>query len=151
MINPDELYMQEALKEARKAFQENEVPVGCIIVYKKTIIAKGYNMCEKLCDPTAHAEMQVLTSACNYLQSKYLDTCTMYTTLEPCVMCAGALYWSKIGRIIYGAKDVKKGVSLFKKNILHPKTKIQGGVLMDECGYLLTSFFQKKRKLDKKK
>ena len=109
MINLDEFYMREALKEAKKAFQEDEVPVGCVIVHENTIIARGYNMCERLCDPTAHAEMQVLTSACNYLQSIYLDKCTMYTTLEPCVMCAGALLWSKIGKIVYGARDEKEG------------------------------------------
>ena len=147
----DDLYfMKEALKEAKKAFAEDEVPVGSIIVYKNTIIAKGYNMCERLCDPTAHAEMQVITAACNYLQSKYLDKCIMYTTLEPCSMCAGALFWSKIGRIIYGAKDPKQGAFLLEKNLLPPKTIIRGGVLIGECAYLLTSFFEKKRKFKKK-
>lgn len=151
MIDMDGFYMKEALKEAKKAFAEDEVPVGCVIVHKDTIIARGYNMCERLCDPTAHAEMQVLTSACNYLQSKYLDKCTMYTTLEPCVMCGGALFLSKIGKIIYGARDEKQGLFVLEKNILHPKTKIKGGILVGECAYLLTSFFKKKRKLDKKK
>jgi len=150
MINKDEFYMKEALKEAKKAFAEDEVPVGSIIVYKNTIIAKGYNMCERLCDPTAHAEMQVITSACNYLQSKYLDKCMLYTTLEPCSMCAGALFWSKIGQVIYGARDPKQGAFLLEKNLLHPKTIVKGGVLIGECAYLLTSFFEKKRKLKKK-
>lgn len=151
MINMDDFYMREALKEAKKAFQENEVPVGAIIIHNDTIIARGYNMCERLKDPTAHAEMTTITSACNYLQSKYLNECTMYVTLEPCVMCAGALFWSKIGKVVYGARDKKDGVFLLDKNILHPKTKIKGGVMQEECSYLLTSFFEKKRKLDKKK
>jgi len=151
MIDMDEFYMREALKEAKKAFQEDEVPVGAIIVHNDTIIARGYNMCEKLKDPTAHAEMTTITSACNYLQSKYLNECTMYVTLEPCVMCAGALFWAKIGKVVYGARDEKEGSFLIDKNIMHPKTKIKGSVLMGECAYLLTSFFEKKRKLDKKK
>ena len=142
--------MREALREAKKALQEDEVPVGCIIVHKEMIIARGYNMCERLKDPTAHAEMITLTSACNHLQSKYLNECTMYITLEPCVMCAGALYWSKIKKVIYGATDKNKKGPLLEKNLLHPKTKINGGVLSDECSYLLTSFFEKKRKLEKK-
>ena len=151
MIDTDAFYMTEALKEAKKAFQEDEVPVGAIIVHNDTIIAKGYNMCERLKDPTAHAEMTTITSACNYLQSKYLNECTMQVTLEPCVMCAGALFWAKIGKVVYGARDEKEGAFLIGKNIMHPKTKIKGGVLMGECAYLLTSFFEKKRKLDKKK
>ena len=142
--------MREALKEAKKAFQEDEVPVGCVIVHKDIIVARGYNMCERLKDPTAHAEMTTLTSACNHLQSKYLNECAMYITLEPCVMCAGALYWSKIKKVIYGATDENKNAPLLVQNLLHPKTKISGGVLSDECSYLLTSFFEKKRKLEKK-
>ena len=151
MINMDEFYMRQALKEAKKGFQEDEVPVGCVIVHGESIIARGYNMCERLCDPTAHGEMQGLTSACNYLQSKYLDQCTIYTTLSPCIMCAGALFWSKIGRVVYGANDKNQGINLLESRMLHPKTKIKGGVLADECGYLLTAFFKKKRKLEKKK
>ena len=150
MINIDHIYMREALKEAKKAFKEDEVPVGSIIVYENTIIARSYNMCERLCDPTAHAEMQALTSACHYIQSKYLDKCTIYTTLEPCIMCSGALFWSKINRIVFGAKDKENRNGVLQKQIIHPKTKIQGGVLGEECAYLLTSFFEKKRKLDKK-
>ncbi len=150
MINMDHIYMKEALKEAKKALKEDEVPVGSIIVYEKIIIARSYNMCERLCDPTAHAEMQAVTSACNYLQSKYLDKCTLYTTLEPCAMCSGALFWSKIGRIVYGAKDIEKKNGLWGGKI-HPKTELKGGILAEECAYLLSSFFEKKRKLDKKK
>ena len=135
--------MREALKEAKKAFAEDEVPVGCIIVHGDKVIARGYNMCERLCDPTAHAEMQVLTSACNYLQSKYLDQCTMYITLEPCVMCGGAIFWSKMGKIVYGTRDLKQGMFLLEKNITHPKTEITGGVLKEECAHLLSSFFEK--------
>ena len=151
MIDINEFYMREALKEAKKAFAEDEVPVGCIIVHGDKVIARGYNMCERLCDPTAHAEMQVLTSACNYLQSKYLDQCTMYITLEPCVMCGGAIFWSKMGKIVYGTRDQKQGMFLLGKNITHPKTEIAGGILKEECAYLLSSFFEKKRKLEKKK
>ena len=109
MIDIDEVYMNKALIEARKGFREDEVPIGSIIVYNKKIIAKAHNMCIKLCDPTAHAEMQVITSACNYLQSRYLENCILYTTLEPCCMCSGALFLSKIGKIIYGADDRKRG------------------------------------------
>ena len=150
MINIDHIYMREALKEAKKAFKEDEVPVGSIIVHENTIIARSYNMCERLCDPTAHAEMQALTSACHYIQSKYLDKCTIYTTLEPCIMCSGALFWSKINRIVFGAKDQENRSGVLQRHIIHPKTKLQGGVLGEECAYLLTSFFEKKRKLDKK-
>jgi len=151
MINIDHIYMKEALKEAKKALKLDEVPVGSIIVYEKKIIARSYNMCERLCDPTAHAEMQAVTSACNYLQSKYLDKCTLYTTLEPCVMCSGALFWSKIGRVVYGAKDIEQKNGLCEEKKMHPKTKLKGGILAEECAYLLSSFFEKKRKLDKKK
>ncbi|MAZ55402.1 MAG: tRNA-specific adenosine deaminase [Flavobacteriales bacterium] len=151
MINIDHIYMREALKEAKKAFKEDEVPVGSIIVHENTIIARSYNMCERLCDPTAHAEMQALTSACHYIQSKYLDKCTIYTTLEPCIMCSGALFWSKINRIVFGAKDKENRNGILLRQIIHPKTEIQGGVLGEESAHLLTSFFEKKRKLDKKR
>ena len=147
MTNIDSTYMNTALTEARKAFRADEVPVGSIIVYNNKIIAKAHNMCITLCDPTAHAEMQVITSACNYLQSRYLENCTLYTTLEPCLMCSGALFWAKIGQIIYGADDKKDGFSLFKMKSLHPKTTIKKGILKHECGYLLTEFFKKKRNL----
>ena len=147
MLNLDEIYMQQAFKEALIAKKKDEVPVGSVIVYEKKIIAKSHNMSIRLCDPTAHAEIQAITSACNYLKSRYLENCTIYTTLEPCIMCAGALFWAKIGRIVYGASDKKQGMSLIKHNIIHPKTKINSGVLEYECGYLLSDFFKKKRKL----
>lgn len=151
MLQTHEFYMRQALTEAKKAFYEDEVPVGSIILYKNKIIAKSYNMCIKLCDPTAHAEMQVITSAANYLKSRYLDKCVLYTTLEPCHMCSGALFWSKIGQLVYGASDRKNGFSMKKEQLLHPKTIITKGVLSNECAYLLTDFFKKKRKLLKKK
>ena len=142
--------MRKALIEAEKGFRKDEVPVGSIIVYNDKIIAKAHNMCVTLCDPTAHAEMQVITSACNYLKSRYLKRCTLYTTLEPCCMCSGGLFWSKIGAVIYAADDEKQGFSLLKKNVFHPKTTIKKGVLKYEAGHLLTKFFKKKRNLQKK-
>ena len=141
----DEFYMREALKEAKKAFQEDEVPVGAIIVHNDTIIARGYNMCERLKDPTAHAEMTTITSACNYLQSKYLNECTMYVTLEPCVMCAGASYWVRISEIIFGASDKKKGFLTLNPHILHPSTKLKKGIYENECSQMLKDFFKTKR------
>jgi tRNA(adenine34) deaminase len=150
MDNSHEFYMKKALIEARRASSEDEVPVGAIVVYNNIVIAKSYNLCIKLCDPTAHAEMQVITAACGYLNSRYLDKCILYTTLEPCSMCSGAMYWSKLGHLVYGAKDEKRGFSLFKNHLLHPKTKITKGVLQYECTTLLTDFFKKKRKLKEK-
>ena len=142
--------MELALEQAQRAEIAGEVPVGAVFVSDDQVIATSGNETIGLKDPTAHAEMQVITSACNYLQSKYLDKCIMYTTLEPCIMCAGALFWSKIGQIVYGAKDPKQGAFLLDNNPLHPKTIIRGEVLIGECAYLLTSFFEKKRKLKKK-
>tara|TARA_B100001741_G_scaffold267003_1_gene233045 strand:- start:506 stop:952 length:447 start_codon:yes stop_codon:yes gene_type:complete len=147
MIDKDIFFMKKALIEAKKAEDEDEVPVGAIIVYDDKIIAKAHNMCVKLCDPTAHAEMQAITAACNYLDSRYLENCIMYTTLEPCVMCAGALFWSKIDAIVYGCNDKKEWGGIVSKRILHPKTKIKKGVLEYECSQILTEFFKKKRKL----
>src|SRR5690349_1081514 len=152
----DEYYMQQALREARKAFDEEEVPVGAIVVISNKIISRGYNQVETLSDPTAHAEMIALTSAFNFLGSKYLPEATIYITVEPCLMCAGALYWSKIGRIVYGASDEKNGylrwvVSLpeaKEKNQhppFHPKTVLTHGVLHQECASLMKTFFQQKR------
>ena len=143
----NEFYMKKALVEAKIGAQEEEVPVGAIIVCDKKIIAKAHNMCICLCDPTAHAEMQVITAASNYLQSRYLENCTIYTTLEPCIMCAGALFWSKIDTLVYGADDKKKGIYSIGKKILHPKTTIKKGILEYECSHLLSDFFKKKRKL----
>lgn len=143
----DEYYMMQALKEARKAFAADEVPVGAVVVLNKKIIARGYNMVEKLNDPTAHAEMIALTSAFNLLGSKYLPEAAIYVTVEPCIMCAGAVYWSKIGKIVYGADDEKNG---YKKTAgsnwpFHPKTELVRGVLEKECAQLMKDFFKKKR------
>ena len=144
-VYSDEYFMRIALKQAQIAFENEEVPVGAVITYQAKVIAKGHNLCEKLTDFTAHAEMQVLTSASNYLQNKYLNECTLYVTLEPCIMCAGATFWTRIGRIVFGASDEKRGFSSISKNILHPKTIITGSVMENECSFLLRSFFQKKR------
>ncbi len=141
----DEFYMRAALAEAQKALSENEVPVGAVIVAKDQIIARSYNMTEKLNDVTAHAEMLAFTSASNHLGGKYLKECTLYVTLEPCIMCAGASYWSQIGRIVYGASDPKRGFLNQCGGILHPKTLIEGNVLNNECSELLISFFKRKR------
>jgi len=143
----DEFYMQQALKEAQKAFDEDEVPVGAVIVMNERIIARGYNQVEKLADPTAHAEIIALTSAFHYLGSKYLPEATIYITVEPCVMCAGALYWSKIGRVVYGADDEKNGYkkTTREQSPFHPKTILVKNILKEECGQLMKRFFQKKR------
>ena len=150
MNDSHEFYMKKALIEAQKGSSEDEVPVGAIVVHDNIVIAKSYNLCIKLCDPTAHAEMQVITAACNYLQSRYLNECTLYTTLEPCSMCSGAMYWAQLGHLVYGAEDEKRGFSLFKNNLIHPKTKITNGILQYECATLLIDFFKKKRNLKKK-
>ncbi len=141
----DVYFMREALKEARKAFDADEVPVGAVIVCGTKIIARGYNYTEHLNDVTAHAEMQAFTSAANYLGGKYLNECILYVTLEPCVMCAGASFWTQISKIVYGAKDAKRGYSLIENSLLHPKTKVVSGILEEECSDLLKEFFRKKR------
>lgn len=141
----DDYFMREALKEAQKAFELDEVPVGAIIVAENKIIARGHNLTEQLNDVTAHAEMQSITSAANYIGGKYLNDCTLYVTLEPCIMCAGALYWSHITKVVYGASDDKKGFSKINESLLHPKTIVTKGVLADDCSKLLKDFFQKKR------
>jgi len=145
-IQGDEHYMKQALNQAHLGEESNEVPVGAIITAKGKVIAKAYNQVERLKDVTAHAEMIALTSAQNYLGSKYLVDCKMYVTLEPCVMCAGALYWSQIGEIIIGARDEKRGFSLQSQPVLHPKTKVKWGVLEEESSSLLSSFFDKMRR-----
>lgn len=142
----DEYFMQEALKEAKKAFDANEVPVGVVIVADNKIIARTHNLTERLIDVTAHAEMQAITSAANFIGGKYLNDCTLYVTLEPCLMCAGALYWSHLTRLVYGASDDKKGFSTLSETVLHPKTVVVKGILEHECGGILKEFFQKKRK-----
>jgi tRNA(adenine34) deaminase len=141
----DEYFMREALKEAQKAFDKDEVPVGAVIVSNKTVIARAHNLTETLNDVTAHAEMQAFTSAANLLGGKYLKECTLYVTLEPCLMCAGAAAWTQIPHIVYGASDPKKGFSNLSNTVLHPKTTVKSGVLEEECAQFLTSFFQKKR------
>ena len=140
-----EYYMNEALKEAKKAFARDEVPVGAVVVCNRTIIARAHNLTEALTDATAHAEMQAMTAAAGYLGGKYLDECTLFVTLEPCVMCAGAAFWTQLGGIIYGASDTKRGYTLTGDHLLHPKTQVASGVLADECSRLLREFFQKKR------
>ena len=143
----DELYMKQALKEAQHAFDEGEVPVGAIIVMNGRVIAKGYNQVEKLTDSTAHAEIIALTAAFNFLGSKYLPDATLYVTLQPCLMCSGALYWSKIARIVYGAEDEKNGYKRIAGNLspFHPKTIVNGGLLQDECAKLMKDFFKARR------
>lgn len=143
----DEYYMQQALKEAHRALEAEEVPIGAVIVMKDRIIARGFNQVETLTDATAHAEIIALTSAFNYLGSKYLPGATMYVTIEPCAMCGGALYWSKIGRIVYGATDEKHGgISIHGKDaLLHPKTQLTGGILASESALLMKEFFRRKR------
>jgi tRNA(adenine34) deaminase len=138
--------MKEALKEAVRAGTLDEVPVGVVIVANNKIIARGHNLTEQLNDVTAHAEMQAITAAANSIGGKYLVDCTIYVTLEPCVMCAGAMKWSQLSRLVYGASDPKYGYSLLEKNILHPKTEVVSGILAPECGQLISDFFAKKRK-----
>ncbi|TJZ51512.1 nucleoside deaminase [Sphingobacterium olei] len=144
-LSTDELYMKEALRLAQRAFEEDEVPIGAIIVSQGKIIGKGYNLTERLNDVTAHAEMQAFTAASNFIGGKYLKDCTLYVTIEPCVMCAGASYWTQISRIVYGAKDEKRGFTKFNQQIIHPKTEIIGGVMEEDCATLIKSFFRNKR------
>lgn len=138
-------FMKEALREAQRAFEKDEVPVGAVITCKQRIIARAHNLTETLNDVTAHAEMQAITAAADFIGGKYLKDCTLYVTLEPCVMCAGALQWSQVGKVVFGAWDEKRGVSTVGQ-LYHPKTTVKGGVLETECGDLLRAFFQKKRK-----
>ena len=142
----DIYFMNEALKEARKAYDADEVPVGVVIVAENKIIARAHNLTELLNDVTAHAEMQAITSAANFIGGKYLNECVLYVTLEPCLMCAGALYWSHITKVVYGASDDKKGFSKLNQPVLHPKTVIVKDVLEEECSKLLKEFFALKRK-----
>jgi tRNA(adenine34) deaminase len=141
----DEHYMREALKEAWKAFDLDEVPVGAVIVCQDRIIGRGHNLTERLVDVTAHAEMQAFTAASNYLGAKYLEECTLYVTLEPCVMCAGAAFWTQIGKVVYGASDEKRGYTKTNVPLLHPRTVVVPGILERECAELLTDFFKSKR------
>lgn len=145
IIFDDEYFMREALKEAEKAFEFGEVPVGAIIVSGERIIARAHNLTEQLNDVTAHAEMQAFTAASEYLGGKYLEDCTLYVTLEPCVMCAGASYWSRISRLVYGATDEKRGYGQITAPLLHPKTVVTKGILESECATILKSFFENRR------
>ncbi len=142
-IYTDEFFMKEALKEAQLAFEKDEVPVGAVIVLNKTIIAKTHNLTEQLTDVTAHAEIQAITSASEYLGAKYLKKCTLYVTLEPCAMCAGALAWAQIDNVVFGAFDEHK--KYVNQNVYHPKTTVKGGLLENDCAELMRSFFAKKR------
>lgn len=137
--------MKAALREAEQAFQEGEVPVGAVVVSQNRIIARAHNLTETLTDVTAHAEMQAITSAANMLGGKYLNDCILYVTVEPCVMCAGALGWSQIGKVVFGATDEKRGFSRFAPKAFHPKTEVVSGILENECAVLMKEFFQKKR------
>jgi tRNA(adenine34) deaminase len=141
----DEVFMKAALEEAKKANEKQEVPVGAVVVYNDMIIARAHNLTETLNDPTAHAEMQVITAAAGWLGGKYLTGCTIYITLEPCAMCAAAIGWSQASRMVYGADDIRKGYTLVKGSLLHPKTKVSSGILAGECGELLTKFFRSRR------
>ena len=141
----DEHYMKEALKEAFRAFEEDEIPIGAVIVCNNKIIARGYNQTEKLKDVTAHAEMIAITSAANHLGSKYLTECDLYVTIEPCVMCAGALYWAQFRKVVFGAADPKRGYSRISEDMLHPKTELLKGILNKECEDLMKKFFLKLR------
>ena len=141
----DELYMREALREAEAARSDGEVPIGAVIVAKGRIIGRGHNMTERLHDPTAHAEMIALTAATEAMGGKYLNDCTLYVTVEPCPMCAAALNWAQVGRIVYGAADPKRGYSLFTPSLLHPRTEVTAGILSETCGKLMLDFFREKR------
>ena len=143
--NPDILFMKEALKEAHKALEKDEVPIGAVVVCAEKVIARAYNLTETLNDATAHAEMQAITMATSTIGGKYLDKCTLYVTVEPCPMCAAALAWSQIKRVVYGAPDEKRGYSRFTPSLMHPKTEVVGGIMAEECGKIVTDFFRAKR------
>jgi tRNA(adenine34) deaminase len=141
----DEYFMKQALTEAKKAFDADEVPIGAVIVCNKKIIARAHNLTERLCDGTAHAEMQAFTSASEYLGGKYLEECTLFVTLEPCMMCAGAAAWVRVGKVVYGVADNKHGCSRSRAKVFHPKTKVKKGVLADQCAEILKTYFKNKR------
>ena len=145
MTHDDNFYMQQALREAHKALEEGEIPIGAVVVCRGDIIGRGHNLTETLHDVTAHAEMQALTAAASDMGGKYLRDCTLYVTVEPCVMCAGALGWSQIGRIVFGAGDEKRGYRRFAPEALHPRTEVVSGVLEEECRRLMQDFFKGKR------
>lgn len=142
----DTYFMRQALLEAQKAYDRNEIPIGAVIVSRERIIARAHNLTETLNDVTAHAEMQAITAAANVLGGKYLTDCTLYVTIEPCPMCAGALQWSQIARVVYGAPDAKRGAAHYSPALFHPKTVVVSGVMADECATLMSSFFERRRK-----
>lgn len=144
-LKKDEYYMQRALDEARMAFKEGEIPIGAVVVCRDRIIARAHNLTETLTDVTAHAEMQVITAAANMLGGKYLTDCTLYVTVEPCVMCAGAIGWAQIPRIVYGCRDEKRGYELYAPRAMHPRSTTVGGILEEECRQLMKEFFLSKR------
>ncbi|PKP38226.1 MAG: tRNA-specific adenosine deaminase [Bacteroidetes bacterium HGW-Bacteroidetes-14] len=144
-MDDNEKFMKAALQEAMKALDSDEVPVGAVVVCEGRIVARAHNLTERLNDPTAHAEMQAITMATSAFGGKYLETCTLYVTLEPCSMCAAALSWAQIGKIVYGASDPKRGFSLYSPSLLHPKTIVEKGILEDECSSLVKNFFKSKR------
>ena len=142
----DEKFMRLAINEARKALQESEVPIGAVIVADGAVVGRGHNLVETLCDATAHAELQAVTAASSTLGGKYLNECTLYVTVEPCVMCAGAIAWSQVGRVVYGAADPKRGYTTVGGRILHPKTEVTAGVLAEDCQALMSGFFAELRR-----
>lgn len=144
-MDKDEKFMKLALAEAEKAYGKGEVPVGAVVVFRDSVIARAYNMTETLTDVTAHAEMQTVTMAANAMGGKYLQDCTVYVTVEPCPMCAAALAWAQVSRVVYGAADPKRGASLFSPSLYHPKTEVRGGVLEKECAGLISGFFKNRR------
>lgn len=145
-MNDDLKFMQEAMREAREAAAEEEIPIGAVVVSRGRVIAKGHNMTERLHDATAHAEMIAITAATEAIGGKYLEGCTLYVTVEPCPMCAAAMNWSQLGRLVYGAPDPKRGYSLFSPSLLHPKTEVVSGILAEECSTLVSDFFKERRK-----
>lgn len=147
LANSDEHFMRQALKEAEQAFKADEVPIGAVVVCRDQVIARAHNLTERLNDVTAHAEMQAITAAAEHLGGKYLKECTLFVTVEPCPMCAGALQWSQVGRIVFGAFDEKSGYRRIGGKLLHPKTQVTGGVLEPECADLMKAFFKRKRAL----
>jgi tRNA(adenine34) deaminase len=141
----DERFMREAISEARKALAQDEIPIGAVVVANGMIIGRGHNLTETLHDVTAHAEMQAITAAAEWLGGKYLDQCALYVTVEPCVMCAGAIAWSQLGRLVFGTADEKRGYQRYAPNALHPKTEVASGILADECSTMMKEFFKSKR------
>lgn len=141
----EEYFMKMAYREAEKALEKDEIPVGAVVVMNQMVIGRGHNLTQTLQDVTAHAEMQAITAATNHIGAKYLNDCTLYVTLEPCVMCAGAIAWAQMGSLVYGASDPKKGFTLIEHNILHPKTLVKRGIMEQECSEIIKNFFNKKR------